>query len=142
MYSQPIMEISGKPAISNYGFIAPGFFGRTKLTLSENRVIEDTKRIVASRKCEFILSEVDSVEISEDGNPILLSLGFFTLFFYGIGIIFFVLYFIFKYQYLIIRSGANVQVMSIPNSSTMEKAKAFMDKVLATAESAKYAQKG
>jgi hypothetical protein len=135
--SQPVMEISGKPAISSYGFIAPAFFGRTRIALTENRVIEDTKRIVASRKCEFLLSEIDSVEITEDGNPLLLTLGFMTLFLYGIGIIFFVLYFIFKYQYLIIHSGVNAQVMAIPNSSTMEKAKLFMEKVLASAQSAK-----
>jgi hypothetical protein len=137
MSSQPIMEISGKPAISNYGFIAPAFFGRTKLAITESRVIEETKRIVASRKCEFILSDIDSVEIAEDGNPLLLTLGFMTLFFYGIGIIFFVLYFIFKYQYLIIRSGVNAQVMAIPNSSTMEKAKIFMEKVLSSAQHTK-----
>jgi hypothetical protein len=135
--SQPVMEISGKPAISSYGFIAPAFFGRTRIALTENRVIEDTKRIVASRKCEFLLSEIDSVEITEDGNPLLLTLGFMTLLFYGIGILFFGLYFIFKYQYLIVHSGVNAQVMAIPNSSTMEKAKLFMEKVLSSAQSAK-----
>jgi hypothetical protein len=137
MLSQPLMEINGKPAISSYGFIAPAFFGKTKLALTETRLVEETRRIVATRRCEVILSEVDSIEISEDGNPFLLTLGFMTLFFYGLGIIFFVLYFVMKYQYLIIRSGSNVQAMAISNSVTMEKAKAFMEKALTCAQAAK-----
>ncbi len=137
MHGQPLMEIYGKPAISSYGFIAPAFFGKTKLALTETRLIEETRRIVATRKCEVILSEVDSIEIAEDGNPFLLTLGFMTLFFYGIGIIFFVLYFVMKYQYLIVRSGSNIQVMAITSSMTMEKAKAFMEKALACAQAAK-----
>jgi hypothetical protein len=35
-----------------------------------------------------------------------------------------------KYQYSIVRSGSNVQVMAIINNVMMEKAKAFMEKVL------------
>jgi hypothetical protein len=137
MSSLPIMEISGKPAMSSYGFVAPSFFGRTKLTLTENRVIEDTKRIVATRKCESILSEIDSVEIAEDGNPLLLFLGFMTLAFYGLGILFFVLYFFLKHQYIIVRSGSNVQVMAISGGINMDKANVFMDTVLSAAHSAK-----
>jgi hypothetical protein len=137
MSSLPIMEISGKPAMSSYGFVAPSFFGRTKLTLTENRVIEDTKRIVATRRCESILSEIDSIEIAEDGNPLLLVMGFMTLALYGLGILFFVLYFFLKYQYIIVRSGSNVQVMAISGSINMDKAKVFMDTVLSAAHSAK-----
>ena len=137
MSSLPIMEISGKPATSSYGFVTPSFFGRTKLTLTQNRVIEDTKQIVATRKCESILSGIDSVEIAEGGNPLLLVLGFMTIAIYGLGFIFFVLYFFLKHQYIVIRSGSNVQVMAISGSVNMDKARVFMDTVLTAAQNAK-----
>jgi hypothetical protein len=137
MSSLAIMEISGKPAVSTSGFVTPSFFGRTKLSLTENRVIEDTTRIIATRRCESILSEIDSVEIAEGGNPIWLFFGFMTLPLYGLGFLFFVLFFFLKCQYIIVRSGSNVQVMAISGGINMDKANVFMDTVLSAANSAK-----
>jgi hypothetical protein len=130
-----IASFTGKPAVSNYGFLAPAFFGNTTLSLTHNRVIERTQKIIASRNCEVPITRIDSVEITEDGNPLLLVLGFTTIWF-GIGILFFALYFIMKYKFLVIRSGSNVQVVVIPGfgSEPINQAKTFMDSVLNTME--------
>ena len=129
-------EISGKPATVSYGLVAPAFFGKTSLTLTDNRIIESTKRIVATRYCEIILSEVESAEISEGGYPILLVLGFVTIS-VGVGIIFFVMYFLIKCKYLIVRSHGNTQVVCISGTGSMERAREFMIDVLRYAEEAK-----
>lgn len=129
-----LLEISGKAANSYYGFLAPALFGKTTLQLCETRIIERTRKIVATRYCEVILSEVDSAEIVEDGVSWLLVIGFLTLAIYGLGIIFFILYFFFKYKYLIIRSGSNAQVLCISGSGGMERAKTFMTEVLRLSE--------
>ncbi len=130
-------EISGKPATVSYGLVSPAVFGKTSLSLTENRVIESTKRIIASRYCEIILSEVESVEICEGGYPLLLILGFVTLSLMGLGLIFFVLYFLIKCKYLIIRSQGNAQVVCISGTGSMERAREFMIDVLRCAEDAK-----
>lgn len=131
-----LLEISGQAANSYYNFLSPALFGRTTFQLCESRIVERTRKVVATRYCEVILSEVDSAEIVEDGVSWLLFLGIFTLFF-GVGIIFIVLYFFLKYKYLIIRSGSNAQVLCIAGSNGMEKAKTFMAEVLKRAEEAK-----
>lgn len=130
-------EISGKPATVSYGLVAPASFGKTSLSLTDNRVIESTKRIIASRYCEIILSEVESVEICEGGYPLLLVLGFITIYIFGLGIIFFVLYFLIKCKYLIVRSQGNAQVVCISGTGSMERAREFMIDVLRYAEEAK-----
>ncbi|GCE59189.1 hypothetical protein [Microcystis aeruginosa] len=132
-----LLEISGQAANSSYNFLSPALFSKTTLQLSETRIIERTRKMIASRHCEVILYEVDSVEIVEDGVSWLLVLGFFALFFYGLGIIFFILYFFFKYKYLIIRSGSNAQILCISGANHMEKAKIFMEEVLRQSENAK-----
>jgi hypothetical protein len=137
MLNNVLLEISGKAANSYYTFLAPALLGKTTLQLCETRIIERTRKMIATRYCEVILSEVDSVEIVEDGISWLLVLGFFTLFLYGLGIIFFILYFFFKYKYLIIRSGSNAQVLCISGASNMERAKTFMEEVLYRSEQAK-----
>ena len=129
-------EISGKPAAVSYGIVAPATFGKTSLSLTDNRVIESTKRIIASRYCEIILSEVESVEINEGGYPALLALGFLTIGF-GVGLIFLVMYFLIKCKYLIVRSHGNVQVVCISGTGSMERAREFMIDVLRYAEEAK-----
>ncbi|OUC15233.1 MAG: hypothetical protein B0A82_07725 [Alkalinema sp. CACIAM 70d] len=132
-----LLEISGQAANNYYNFLSPAFMGKTTLQLSETRLIERTRKMVASRYCEVLLSEVDSAEITEDGISWLLVLGIVTLWVFGIGLIFIVLYFIFKYKYLIIRSGSNIQVVCIANATAMERAKTFMAEVLSKSEKAK-----
>jgi hypothetical protein len=124
---QPIIEFTGKPATVHYGMIAPAAYGKTTLSINSNTVIERTKRIIATRYCEAPIAKIDSVEIVEDGNPLLLLLGFGTLMMMGLGIVFFVLYFVMKYKYLVVRSGNNIQIVMISNmgGDTMEKAKRF-----------------
>lgn len=131
-----LLEITGKPAFSNLGVVSPSLFGQTTFQLLETRIVEKTKRVIARRYCEVLLSEVDSAEIVEDGNPVLLVLGFATLAIF-IGIIFIALFFFVKNRYLIIRSGSNVQVLVIKGADGMEKCTNFMNEVLKRAEKLK-----
>ncbi len=134
MYSSSLLEVSGKAATSYYGFLAPTLFGKTTLQLTDSRIIERTRKTIHSRYCEVPLSKVDSVEIAEDGMSWLLVLGFFTLALYGLGLVFFLLYFFVKYKYLIVRSGSNVQVLCIQGGPGMERAREFMAAVLQQTE--------
>lgn len=129
-----LLEVSGKPAFASFGVVAPSSFGKTTLQLSKTRVIERSKRIIARRYVEVLLSKVDSVEITEEGNPLWIGLGIVTLGFFGIGIIFFIVYFFQKRKYLIVRSGSNVQLLVISGSDGMEKCGKFMSEVLRGAE--------
>lgn len=127
-----IMELTGKAGVASYGTVVPGFFGRTTLQLQPTRIIEKTQKLIASRNCTVLLTQIDSVEIVEEGNPLWLVLGFVTLTIL-IGVIFFVLYFIFKHKYLLIRSGSNVQLVML-NSQNEANAEEFMQAVLKSAE--------
>ncbi len=127
-----IMELTGKPGVASYGTVVPGLFGRTTLQLQPTRIVQQTKKLIASRNCTVLLTQVDSVEIVEEGNPLWLILGIFTISLL-IGVIFFVLYFILKHRYLLIRSGSNVQLVMI-NSQNQENAEQFMQAVLNAAE--------
>jgi hypothetical protein len=127
-----ILELTGKPGNSNYGVIAPCFWGRTKLQLQPTRLVESTQKIIARRDCAVLLTHVDSVEIVEEGNPLWLVLGFLTISIL-IGVIFFVLYFVIKHKYLAIRSGSNFQLVMI-DSTNQERAEQFMNAVLKRAE--------
>lgn len=128
-----IAELTGKPAVANYGTIVPGFFGRTTLQLQSNRLVEKTQRLIGRRHATILLTQVDSVEIVEDGNPLWLILGFFTIMLF-IGFVFFILYFILKNKYLAVRSGNNVQIVML-NSMNESNAEAFMNAVLKQVES-------
>jgi hypothetical protein len=125
--SQTVIEFTGRPANAHYGIISPAIYGKTTLSVTSNTVVERTKRLVATRYCEAPIGKIDSVEIVEDGNPMFLALGVTTLFMMGLGIVFFVLYFVIKYKYLVVRSGNNVQIVMISSmgSSDMEQAKRF-----------------
>jgi hypothetical protein len=127
-----IMELTGKPGIASYGAVVPGSFGRTTLQLQPTRIVEKTKKLIATRDCTVLLTQIDSVEIVEEGNPLWLVLGLFTIMFL-IGIIFFVLYFILKHKYLLVRSGSNVQLVML-NSQNEANAEEFMQAVLKAAE--------
>ena len=127
-----IMELTGKPGVASYGTVVPGFFGRTTLQIQPTRIVEKTKKLIASRNCTVLLTQVDSVEIVEEGNPLWLVLGVLTISFL-VGIIFFVLYFIFKHKYLVVRSGSNVQLVML-NSKNEANAEQFMQTVLKFAE--------
>jgi hypothetical protein len=127
-----ILELTGKPGNSNYGVIAPSFWGRTKLQLQPTRLVESTQKIIARRNCTVLLTQIDSVEIVEEGNPLWLVLGFLTISIL-IGVIFFVLYFVIKHKYLAIRSGSNFQLVMI-DSTNQERAEQFMNAVLKRAE--------
>lgn len=134
-HGQIIAEVSGKPASIKFGRVAPAFLGQTTLRLFSQRVVEETKRIVSSRNSELLTREVDSVEITKLGNPLWLVLGFFTIALYGLGIIFFIVYFLAKHKFLIVHSKNNVQLVSIKGDETSYQR--FMEAVLTTAETAK-----
>jgi hypothetical protein len=137
-----IMELTGKPGVGSYGAIIPGLFGRTTLRLQPTRIVEQTQKIIARRNCVVLLAQVDSVEIVEAGNPFWSALGFVTLvylvrllgvFAILISILFFVLYFIFKHKYLVVRSGSNIQLVML-NSQNGANAEQFVQAVLKAAE--------
>jgi hypothetical protein len=128
-----IMELTGKPGVASYGTVVPGFFGRTTLQIQPTRLVEKTQKLIARRHSTVLLTQVDSVDIVEEGNPLWLIFGFATLMFF-VGIIFFILYFIFKHKYLVVRSGSNVQLVML-NSLNEANAEAFMNAVLKQAES-------
>jgi hypothetical protein len=127
-----ILELTGKSGNSNYGVVAPSLWGRTKLQLQPTRLVESTQKIIARRNCTVLLTQIDSVEIVEEGNPLWLALGFLTISFL-VGIIFFVLYFVIKHKYLVIRSGSNFQLVML-DSSNESKAEQFINAVLKRAE--------
>jgi hypothetical protein len=128
-----IMELTGKPGIANYGTVVPGMFGRTTLQIQPTRLVEKTQKLIARRHSTVLLTQVDSVDIVEEGNPLWLILGFVTITFL-VGFIFFILYFIFKHKYLVVRSGSNIQLVML-NSLNEANAEAFMNAVLKQAES-------
>jgi hypothetical protein len=128
-----IMELTGKPGVASYGTVVPGFFGRTTLQIQPTRLVEKTQKLIARRHSTVLLTQVDSVDIVEEGNPLWLILGIFTLTIL-IGFVFIILYFIFKHKYLVVRSGSNVQLVML-NSMNEANAEAFMNAVLKQAES-------
>jgi hypothetical protein len=127
-----ILELTGKPGTASYGVIAPSYWGRTKLQLQRTRLVEKTQKLIARRHCTVLLTQIDSVEIVEEGNPLWLILGVLTIFIV-IGLVFFILYFVFKHKYLAIRSGNNIQLVMV-DSSNAEQAEQFMNAVLKHAE--------
>lgn len=127
-----ILELTGRSGNSNYGVVAPSLWGRTKLQLQPTRLVESTQKIIARRSCTVLLTQIDSVEIVEEGNALWLALGFLTISFL-VGIIFFVLYFVIKHKYLLIRSGSNFQLVML-DSTNNSKAEQFMDAVLKRVE--------
>jgi hypothetical protein len=133
-----ILELAGKPGISNYGVIVPSMFGRTKLYLHPTRVVEKTQLIVTRRHCTMLLSKIDSVEIIETGNSLWLVLGFMTISMF-IGIVFFAMYFIVKNKYLVIRSESNTQLVML-NAANTATAEQFLDALLQRSEECQFQQ--
>jgi len=128
---EALASVQGKPASAALGTVVPSMFGRTTLYLLKDRVVENTKRIVAGRDSELLLSEVDSAEITFKGNPLWIVLGFVTIALYGLGIIFFIIYFFAKHKFLIIHSKSNAQVVCIKGDDSNHRE--FMKAVLGTA---------
>ena len=108
-----VATVSGKAATASIGTVAPAMFGTTTLQLYETRVVETTKLIIAGRDSELLLSELDSAELTTKGNPLWLLLGILTLWLFGIGLIFIIVYFFAKHRFLIVRSMSNVQIVGI-----------------------------
>jgi hypothetical protein len=127
-----ILELTGKPGNASYGVVAPSFWGLTKLQLQPTRLVESTQKIIARRNCTVLLTQIDSVEIVEEGNPMWIFLGFLTISFL-VGIVFFVLYFVIKHKYLLIRSGSNCQLVML-DSTNESKADQFMSALLKQVE--------
>ncbi|WP_310416364.1 hypothetical protein [Chamaesiphon sp. OTE_8_metabat_110] len=127
-----ILELTGSAGVYSYGMIVPGFWGRTTLQLQPTRLVEKTQKIIARRHCAVLLTQIDSVEIVEEGNPLLLTIGILTISLM-VGFIFIILYFVLKNKYLAVRSGSNVQLVML-NSANTERAQQFMNAVLKQAE--------
>lgn len=130
-----LAQFTGGAVNNAYGILSPVGFGRTTtLILTEDRVIEITKKFIASRYCEIRVSRIDSVEITEQGISWLLILGFMTIALYGIGLIFIILYFFIKQKYLLIYSGSNMIAVQIQKKMDKAIASDFAKKTLDQAD--------
>ncbi len=126
------LSVTGKAASSSFGHVlVPSMFGSTTLTLRGDRLIDDTKKLVASHHSEILLSRIDSAEIVVSGNNALLALGVPLTLALGIGLILIALYFFMKNRFLVIRSGSNVAVLVIKGPE--EEFQEFLDAVLTAA---------
>ena len=134
--SHTVTSVEGKPAATTFNNVSAGLFGKTKLFLTSSRVVETTRRIISRRYSELLLSEIDSAEITTGGNPLWILLGILTLGFYGAGIIFFIVYFLSKQQFLIIRSKGNAQILAMEGDE--EHYRQFMFYILKAAEEVKH----
>jgi hypothetical protein len=130
-----LAQFSGGAVNYAYGILSPVGFGRkTTLKLTETRVVETTKKFISSRYCEIRVSRIDSAEIVEQGMPWLIVLGCMTIALYGLGLIFFTLYFFIKNKYLLIHSGNNTIAVEIYKTKDLAIAGNFIQKVLDHAE--------
>ncbi len=111
--SSLIASVSGKRVIAKWGTLTPSFFGSTTLELHQDRVVEYTDGLVASRECHAGIAGIDSAELNSAGNPIFLVLGIATLAIFGLGILFLILYFVFRHRYLVICSNFNVMALAL-----------------------------
>ncbi len=91
------------------GFVLPSPFRKdaSLLTLDRGRLMERSRRLIGTRQAELVVKHIDSVEISSRGNAAFLIVGVLALGLYGIGLLFLLLYAVWKSQYLIVRSGSN-----------------------------------
>lgn len=134
---QPLATVTGKPASASLvGTVVPAMFGITTLQLFQTRVVETTKRIMTERDSEILLTQIDSAELTANGRRLWLLLGLLTLSFYGLGLVFIILYFVApKHRCLIIRSASNAQFVAF-SGDEMQYSQ-FMEAVLAAAEQQK-----
>jgi hypothetical protein len=130
-----LASVRGRPAIAWHGTVVPSMFGSTSLQLYERRVVETTARVVSARDSEILLTEVDSVELVVKGNAAWIVLGVITIGFFGLGVIFLILYFVLKHRFLIVHSKSNVQAIAIHGDESPYRR--FMAAVLSAAESQK-----
>jgi hypothetical protein len=109
------VSVSGKAAAVSFANVfVPSLVGRTTLTLSGDRLIEDTRKIVTRRHVEILVSQIDSAETLTSGNNVLMGLCVGLLIpTFGLSILLLPLYFIFKHRFLVIRSSSNVVAVVI-----------------------------
>jgi hypothetical protein len=105
MRTQTDIEIKGKPGLLWGNLIVPAA-GRAKITI---KIVGDLLQTNISssdgmekKDIQTRIQDVKSIEIASGPLTWLLGLGIFTLFFYGIGIIFIILYFFIRQKWLII----------------------------------------
>lgn len=114
----PLASVKGKRAYAKLGGLTPAMFGSTVLELHKDRVVELTKGPILSRDCHVSIFEIDSAEIVACGNQLYLVLGLATLPFFGLGLIFILLYFLMKHKFLVIHSSSNVLALNIRGDDT------------------------
>lgn len=98
------MCVGGCGTLWSNQWLVRHFFGKTRITLTDDRVIEHTKRVFFERHCELLVSEIDSAEIRTTGDIRWLLFGILTIGIYGLGLLLILLYFLLKKRHLIIRS--------------------------------------
>lgn len=130
-----LAQFSGGAVNYAYGILNPvGFSRKTTLKLTETRLVETTKKFIATRYCEIRITKIDSAEIVEQGRAWLIALGVLTLPLYGIGLIFLVLYFFLKNKYLLIYSSNNTVAVEIYKQKDLSAAGNFIKQLLDRAE--------
>lgn len=92
-------------AIWNNGFV-PSPFATGTLSLTPERVIETSQRLIGRRRVELLLPRVESAALVSHGHAGLLLAGFLLLWLYGFGLIFLLAYMLWRPTYLVIR-GSN-----------------------------------
>jgi len=108
-----LATISGKRAYTKLGGLTPSMFGRTTLELHKDRVVEVTKGPIYARDCHVSIAEIDSAEVVTCGNQLYLIAGIVTLGFFGLGLLFLLLYFFMKHKFLVIHSASNALAVVI-----------------------------
>jgi LSD1 subclass zinc finger protein len=131
-----LSSIEGKPAHAFGTMLTASSWGYTRLELHPRRLVERTKHFVARTDSELLLAELQGAAVATRGNPALLALGFATLAFLGLGLIFLLLYlFAFKKRFLIFHGGTFTQHLTIKGDEAAYRD--FMEDVLSQAEKIK-----
>lgn len=129
-----IDQVSGKRVQVMYGGgLVPQMFGKTTFTLYSDRLVEDSAGVVLKDHTQVPLNAINGVNICTHGNPILLFLGIFTLWFFGLGLIFLVLYFFIRKNFLVVISEGHIYALQRkgPDSKYNDFAETLMDMVIA-----------
>lgn len=107
-----IEQVSGKRVQVMYGGgLVPQMFGKTTFTLYPDRLVEDTTGVVLKDHTQVPLNAINGVNICTHGNPILLILGFATLWVFGLGLIFLILYYFIRKNFLVVISEGHIYAL-------------------------------
>ncbi len=94
------------------------YWGSSRMMMTATRVVERTKFFISERFTTVPLNEITGVTLLTTPNPVLLALGFATLIFCGLGLIFLLMCLFMKHTYLIVTTANNVLVIGCKGNIT------------------------